>query len=128
MRRRKQPTDECLVKRADTATWALPGGTLEWGETLSSAIGREIEEETGATFVKQGRLTGVYSRPDRDPRFHAVTVCVQAEVREPVTGPAIRLRLEAALFAPDELPDTLAMNERHAQRLTPRGRCSSASG
>jgi len=36
-----------LVRRTDTGTWALPGGTLEWGEQLSRALPREIEEETG---------------------------------------------------------------------------------
>jgi len=99
-----------LVRRGDTGTWALPGGTLEWGELLSEALPREIEEETGADFVTLGRGSGVYSRPDRDPRFHAVTVCVLAEIAEPIRGPrnAIEIR-EARLFSPDDLPASLAM-------------------
>ena len=102
-----------LVRRADTGTWALPGGTLEWGEELAKAIPREVEEETGAEWVRLGRVTGVYSRPDRDPRFHAVTVCVTAEVREPVRGPKNLLEIrEAHLFAPDDIPADLAMGMR----------------
>lgn len=94
-----------LVRRGDTGGWALPGGTLEWGETLSRALPREILEETGADTVKLGRVTGVYSRPDRDYRFHAVTICVLAEVVEPVRGPKNLIEIrEARLFAPDALP------------------------
>lgn len=99
-----------LVRRSDTGTWALPGGTLEWGEQLAEALPREIEEETGATWVRMQRVTGVYSRPDRDLRFHAVTVCVLAEIAEPVRGPQNPLEIrEARLFAADEIPSELAM-------------------
>ncbi|MBW2454578.1 MAG: NUDIX hydrolase [Deltaproteobacteria bacterium] len=99
-----------LVRRADTGTWALPGGTLEWGEQLSQALPREIEEETGAQWVALGRVTGVYSRPDRDLRFHAVTVCVLGEVAEPIAGPKNPVEIaEARLFEPDAVPDELAM-------------------
>jgi 8-oxo-dGTP diphosphatase len=107
---RTQDGQLLLVKRGDTGTWALPGGTLEWGELLSEALPREIEEETGARFVSLGRVSGVYSRPDRDPRFHAVTVCVLAEVAEPITGAQNPLEIrEARLFSPDELPENLAL-------------------
>jgi 8-oxo-dGTP diphosphatase len=99
-----------LVRRGDTGTWALPGGTLEWGEELADAIPREVEEETGARWVDLDGVSGIYSRPDRDPRFHAVTVCVRARVAEPIRGPKNLLEIrEARLFAPDELPDDLAM-------------------
>jgi len=65
-----------LIRRADTGTWALVGGTLEWGETLREAIPRELMEEAGARVRSIGRLVGVFSHPDRDIRFHAVTVVV----------------------------------------------------
>ena len=32
-----------LIRRGDTGAWALPGGTLEWGETLRSALTREVD-------------------------------------------------------------------------------------
>ncbi len=102
-----------LVRRGDTGGWALPGGTLEWGEILSVALPREVEEETGASFVRMGSVTGIYSRPDRDPRFHAVTICVAAEVAEPVRGPVNKVEIrEAKLFEPDELPADLSMAMR----------------
>ena len=102
-----------LVRRADNGQWALPGGTLEWGEVLSRALAREIQEETGAGWLGLERVTGIYSRPDRDPRFHAVTICVLGKVRGPATGPKNPLEIrEARLFAPAELPATLSMTMR----------------
>jgi 8-oxo-dGTP diphosphatase len=102
-----------LVRRADTGSWALPGGTLEWGEQLASALPREIEEETGARWVAMGAVTGIYSRPDRDPRFHAVTICVTATIAEPIEGPKNPLEIrEARLFHVSDIPKALAMGQR----------------
>lgn len=99
-----------LVRRGDTGTWALPGGTLEWGETLASALPRELEEETGARMVRLERVSGVYSRPDRDFRFHAVTTCVVCTVEGEASGPANPLEIrEARYFAEADLPRPLAM-------------------
>ena len=99
-----------LVRRADTGTWALPGGTVEWGETLRSTFDRELEEEAGVTGAVFERVVGVYSRPDRDPRFHAVTVVVRARIPLPSRPPMNPLEIrEARLFREDELPAPLAM-------------------
>ncbi len=98
-----------LIRRTDTGEWALPGGTLEWGETLRGALPRELREETGVVDVTPGRLLGVYSSPDRDLRFHAVTVLVEVEVGEPVRPPDNPLEIaEVRLFAESELPSELA--------------------
>jgi 8-oxo-dGTP diphosphatase len=102
-----------LVRRADNGEWALPGGTLEWGEILSRALAREIQEETGAVWAGLVRVTGIYSRPDRDPRFHAVTVCVLGKVRGPARGPVNSLEIrEARFFDPAEVPARLSMTMR----------------
>jgi 8-oxo-dGTP diphosphatase len=99
-----------LIRRGDTGTWALPGGTLEWGETLRTALARELEEEAGVTRMTIERVVGIYSRPDRDPRFHAVTIVVEARVEPPTRPPMNPLEiLEARLFREDELPPALAM-------------------
>jgi len=99
-----------LIRRADTGTWALPGGTLEWGETLRDAFARELEEEAGVTEAELERVTGIYSRPDRDVRFHAVTIVVRARITPPRKAPSNPLEIrEARLFREDELPTGLAM-------------------
>jgi 8-oxo-dGTP diphosphatase len=99
-----------LIRRGDTGTWAPVGGTLEWGETVREAIPRELAEEAGASLRSIGRLVGVFSRPDRDLRFHAVTVMVACEVDLPSRPPANMLEIqEVGLFTDAELPHDLAM-------------------
>lgn len=98
-----------LVRRGDTGEWALPGGTLEWGETLKGAIRRELLEEAGVEALELGDVSGVYSHPDRDFRFHAVTVVVHASVTDPLHRPMNPLEiLEVGAFAVDDLPSTLS--------------------
>ena len=97
-----------LVRRADTGDWALPGGTLEWGETLRTAIARELREEAGGG-TPPGRRRRRVLDPDRDLRFHAVTVVVTAEVTAPVRPPENPAEIrEVGLFSPGELPSPLS--------------------
>jgi 8-oxo-dGTP diphosphatase len=86
------------------------GGTLEWGETFREAIPRVLAEEAGASLRSIGRLVGVFARPDRVLRFHAVTIVVECEVDLPSRPPANPLEIqEVALFTDAELPRELAM-------------------
>jgi 8-oxo-dGTP diphosphatase len=99
-----------LIRRGDTGTWALPGGTVEWGETLTDALRRELEEEGGVTSFDVVRLVGAYSRPDRDIRFHAVTLVALCRIDPPSRLQMNSLEIrEVRLFSEDELPHPLAM-------------------
>lgn len=51
-----------LQQRRDNDLWALPGGTMEPGESIAQCVIREVKEETGLD-VKPEYLVGVYSNP-----------------------------------------------------------------
>lgn len=53
--------------------WALPGGFIEYKETVEQAAVREVKEETGIDVELEG-LLGVYSDPERDPRGHVISI------------------------------------------------------
>jgi 8-oxo-dGTP diphosphatase len=78
---------------------------------LQVALKRELDEEAGVDESKIERVVGVYSRPDRDIRFHAVTIVVVCEVNAPSRDPKNPAEiLEAKLFDEKDVPRPLAMN------------------
>lgn len=63
-----------LIERVNEPKgWALPGGFIDYGETVEHAAVREVKEETGLDVTLDG-LLGVYSDPARDPRQHNMSV------------------------------------------------------
>jgi len=80
---------------------ALPGGFVEVGERVEEAAVREMREETGLE-VKLAGLLGVYSDPDRDPRFHVVSVVWVGDAEgEPKAGSDAK---EVKVFPLEEIP------------------------
>jgi 8-oxo-dGTP diphosphatase len=62
-----------LIQRANPPYgWALPGGFVDYGESLESAAIREAKEETSLEVVLEDQFH-TYSDPARDPRHHTVT-------------------------------------------------------
>jgi ADP-ribose pyrophosphatase YjhB (NUDIX family) len=57
--------------------WALPGGFVEYGESVEEAVRREMKEETGLD-LQNLRQFRVYSDPTRDQRGHVVSVVFTA--------------------------------------------------
>jgi len=53
--------------------WALPGGFVNYRETLEEAVIREVEEETNLR-IKNLQQFHSYSHPGRDPRYHTISM------------------------------------------------------
>jgi O-acetyl-ADP-ribose deacetylase (regulator of RNase III)/ADP-ribose pyrophosphatase YjhB (NUDIX family) len=61
-----------LIQRSNPPFgWALPGGFVDYAETLEEAVKREAKEETGL-YITDLKQFHAYSEPDRDPRFHTI--------------------------------------------------------
>lgn len=105
-----------LVRRSDDGCWSLPGGMIDWGEDIPSAVRRELKEETGLELFKIRRLVGVYSAPDRDPRIHSICIVVEAEVQGEMRVVDDLEVLEIQAFEPSCLPKP-NMSHDHARQL-----------
>jgi 8-oxo-dGTP diphosphatase len=68
-----------LIKRKNPPPgWALPGGFVDYGESLEHAAVREAREETSLD-VQLIQQLHTYSDPDRDPRQHTISTVYIAE-------------------------------------------------
>ncbi|MDD4953458.1 MAG: NUDIX hydrolase [Candidatus Omnitrophica bacterium] len=66
--------------------YALPGGFVDYGESLEEAVKREAKEETNLDLVGLEQFH-TYSAPQRDPRFHTIgTVFIAQGKGNPKAG------------------------------------------
>jgi len=73
---RNEAGDLLLIRRSDNGNWAMPGGAVELGESLTQAAVRETREESGIECEVTG-LAGIYT----DPR-HVMLYTSDGEVRQ----------------------------------------------
>ena len=89
--------------------WAIPGGFVDYGETLERAAIREALEETSLQVRLKHQLHS-YSNPERDPRFHTISTVFAAEAdgipkaKDDAKG--------IGVFKEDNLPQPLAFDHK----------------
>ena len=89
--------------------WALPGGFVDYGESLEEAAVREAKEETSLD-IELVRQFHTYSDPRRDPRGHTITTVFIAKASgEPLARDDARA---IGVFARDEVRFPLAFDHR----------------
>lgn len=66
-------------RKADRRYWMLPGGGLQWGETLFRCGEREVLEETGLR-VEAGRLVYVAETVAPDGNRHVINMVITARL------------------------------------------------
>jgi ADP-ribose pyrophosphatase YjhB (NUDIX family) len=97
------------AERGAPPYWLLPGGAVEFGETLAAALTREVDEELGIRVTTGDPIALLESiSPVEDYRKHVLHVILPARwpekaAREP--QPRDQHVLEARFFAADELDD-----------------------
>lgn len=97
-----------LIERKNTPYgWAIPGGFVDYGESVETAAKREAEEEVSLQ-VELVTLLGIYSDPKRDPRQHTMsTVYIATATGEPQADDDAK---SLGVFLPWEFPTNLCFD------------------
>ncbi|KGF71609.1 NUDIX hydrolase [Neosynechococcus sphagnicola sy1] len=93
-----------LIRRRDNGRWSLPGGMVDWGEDITTTVARELREETGLEVQQIGRLVGIYSSPERDPRLHSICIVVEVAAQGRMQVQDRLEVMEVRAFPPSLLP------------------------
>jgi ADP-ribose pyrophosphatase YjhB (NUDIX family) len=99
-----------LIKRKNPPHgWALPGGFVDYAESLETAALREAKEETGLD-IRLTRQFHTYSDPNRDPRHHSITTVYVAQANgKPRPGDDAG---EAVVYRRENLPEPIVFDHR----------------
>ena len=102
-----------IERRNPPHGWALPGGFVDYGESLESAAVREAKEETSLD-VNLTEQFHTYSDPSRDPRHHSVsTVIIAAANGTPRGADDAKV---ARVFRENEIPAPIVFDHTRILR------------
>jgi ADP-ribose pyrophosphatase YjhB (NUDIX family) len=91
-----------ILRKNPPPGWALPGGFVDYGETVEAAAMREAKEETNLDLAGLAMFS-VYSDPARDLRMHTITTVFVAQGCGLLKGGDDASK--ARVFALDHLPE-----------------------
>lgn len=100
-----------IERKNEPHGWALPGGFVEYGESVEEAAKREAKEETNLEAANL-HLFGVYSDPRRDPRFHTVSIVFLATARGEGNVVAGDDAINAKVFTEENLPENIVFDHK----------------
>ncbi len=92
-----------LIKHSYVAGWHLPGGGVETGETILSALARELEEEGNIVLTSPPELHGVFFNKRVSRRDHVALYIVRGFRQDAAPTPNHEI-VEHGFFALDALP------------------------
>ena len=99
-----------LIQRANPPYgWALPGGFVDYGESLETSAVREAKEETSLEVTLKEQFH-TYSDPDRDPRHHTVTTVFIGKGAGTPKAADDAKRLD--VFTENDLPESIVFDHR----------------
>ncbi len=101
-----------LVRHGYEPGWTLPGGGVEFGETASQAMRRELEEETGVVALRAPRLVGIYANHAAFPGDHVLLYALAPGAYERRAWRPNAEITAADFFAWDELPHDITPGAR----------------
>lgn len=93
-----------LIKHSYVSGWHLPGGGVETGETLLTALARELGEEGNIRLTGEPKLHGVFFNSRVSRRDHVALFVVRDFVQDKAPTPDYEI-VAHGFFAPDALPD-----------------------
>lgn len=97
-----------IFRKNPPQAWALPGGFVDYGESLEEAAAREAKEETGLEITAL-RQFHTYSDPARDPRRHTISTVFIAKAKSGSLRPSDDAA-RAEIFLEGKLPTPLAFD------------------
>jgi ADP-ribose pyrophosphatase YjhB (NUDIX family) len=100
-----------LVQHTYVRGWHLPGGGVEPGETLATAVARELREEGNIEVMEPPRLHGMFYDPRFSRRDHIACFVVQSFRQDAPPKPNYEIAA-ARFFALDELPGDTGTGSR----------------
>ena len=106
-----------LVQEAD-GKWALPGGWIDYDQTIRSNAMKEVLEEAGMV-VEPLRVIALYDHNRRNHTVFPGNICSVYVLCRYISG-SFQLNLEtvnAAFFAADELPESLAEEKTTKEQI-----------